>query len=134
MLTIRDSLMIIATLLLVILFFSYSYSYSQIQVQPPTSDMITFSKQSNFIKEFNIPNNIQEVGLKGITTDSDGNAWFYHMTNRSSTILKFDPENKNFTQYNIEGNTVADNAVINLAGGQLIFDRESIFGEYYKIY
>jgi streptogramin lyase len=125
-LTMRDTLMIIAMSLLIISFYSYgySYSYSQMQVQPPTADMITYSKQSNFIKEFNIPNNIQELGLKGITIDSDRNAWFYHTTNKTTKIIKFEPENENFTQYNVTGNTVVDNAIINLAGGQLIFDKE----------
>jgi hypothetical protein len=69
MLTMRDPLMtIIITSLLVILsyFYGYSYSHSQIQIQRPTTDMITYNKQSNFIKEFNIPNSIQELGLKGI--------------------------------------------------------------------
>jgi virginiamycin B lyase len=86
--------------------------------------MITYNKQSNFIKEFKIPNNMQELGLKGIATDSYGNAWFYHATNKTSTIIKFDPENGNFTQYITEGNTLVDNAIINLAGGQLIFDNK----------
>jgi streptogramin lyase len=124
MLTMRDSLMIITMSILVLsfYFYGYSYSHSQIQVQSPTADMITYSKQSNFIKEFDIPNNIQELGLKGITTDSDGSAWFYHATNKTTKIIKFEPENENFTQYNVGGKTVVDNAVINLAGGQLIFD------------
>jgi streptogramin lyase len=87
-----------------------------------TEDMIIYNKQSNFIKEFKIPNNLQELGLKGIATDSDGNAWFYHATNKTSTIVKFEPQNENFTQYDVGGNTVVDNAILNLAGGQLIFD------------
>jgi virginiamycin B lyase len=125
MLTMRDSLMIIAMSLLVLFYgYSYSHSYSQTQVQPLTADMITYSKQSSFIKEFNILNNIQELGLKGITTDSDGNAWFYHATNKTTNIIKLEPENENFTQYNVEGNTVVNNAIINLAGGQLIFDNK----------
>jgi virginiamycin B lyase len=86
--------------------------------------MITYSKQSNFIKEFKVPINIQSLGLKGITTDLNGNAWVYHATNKSSIIIKFEPENKNFTQYNVGGKTVVDDAIINLAGGQLIFDKE----------
>jgi virginiamycin B lyase len=83
-------------------------------------DLVTYQKQSNFIKEFKIP--LQEHGLKGITTDSHGNAWFYHLTNQTSKILKFDPLNRNFTQYNIIGKTRSDNAIINLAGGQLAYD------------
>jgi streptogramin lyase len=86
--------------------------------------MITYNKQSNFIKEFQIPNNLKGPGLKGITTDSDGNAWFYYATNKTTTIVKFEPESENFTQYDVGGNTVVDNAVMNLAGGQLIFDNE----------
>jgi len=87
--------------------------------------MITYHKQSSFIKEFEIPINIKELGLKGITTDREGNAWFYHGTNKSSTIIKLNPQNENFTQYKVGGNTVVDNAIINLAGGQLIFDNNS---------
>jgi len=113
-------------LLLVFSFYFYAHSYSQAQNQSLTQDMITYNKQSNFIKEFKIPNNMQELGLKGITVDSDGNAWFYHTTNKTSTIIKFDPENENFTQYDIAGKTVVDNAIINLAGGQLIFDGKRI--------
>jgi virginiamycin B lyase len=126
MLTMRDPLKIIAMSLLVLSFYfhGYSYSHSQTQVQPLISDMITYSKQSNFIKEFNIPNNIRELGLKGVTTDSNGNAWFYHATNKTTLIIKFEPESENFTQYNVRGNTVVDDAVINLAGGQLIFDNK----------
>lgn len=111
-------------LLLVLSFYFYSYSYSQAQDRSLTEDMLTYNKQSNFIKEFKIPNNLQELGLKGITADSDGNAWFYHATNKTSTIIKFDPKNENFTQYDVKGNTVVDNAIINLAGGQLVFDNK----------
>jgi virginiamycin B lyase len=118
----RPSMVITMSFLVLSLHFC-GYSYSQAQDQSLTEGMVTYSNQSSFIKEFEIPNNIQEVGLKGITTDSEGNAWFYHTTNRSSTILKFEPEKNNFTQYNIGGNTVVDNAIINLAGGQLIFDK-----------
>jgi virginiamycin B lyase len=109
-------------LLLAFSFYFYTYSYSQPIDQSLAEDMITYNKESNFIKEFKIPNNLQSLGLKGITTDSDGNAWLYHATNETSTIIKFDPENENFTQYDVGGNTVADNSVINLAAGQLIFD------------
>jgi streptogramin lyase len=109
-------------LLLVFSFYFYTYSYSQPIDQSLTEDMITYNKQSNFIKEFKIPNNLQGLGLKGITTDSEGNAWFYHATNKTSTIIKFDPDNENSTQYDVGGKTVADNAIMNLAAGQLIFD------------
>jgi virginiamycin B lyase len=87
-------------------------------------ELVTYTRQSNFIKEFQIPI-IEERGLKGITTDSQGNAWFYHSTNKTSTVIKLELENNNnktFTSYNIEAITVVDNPIINLAGGQLVFD------------
>jgi streptogramin lyase len=86
--------------------------------------MVTYNKQSNFIKEFKIPSNLNHTGLKGITTDSEGNAWFYHATNETTRIIKFEPANENFTQYNVGGITAVDNTIINLAGGQLTFDKE----------
>jgi streptogramin lyase len=113
---------IVLGLLLLVFSFHFHYAYSQLGDQTLTKDMITYSKQSNFIKEFKIPNNIQELGLKGITVDSEGNVWFYHATNKTSTVIKFNPQNENFTQYDVKGKTVVDNAIINLAGGQLIFD------------
>jgi streptogramin lyase len=67
---------------------------------------------------------INERGLKGITTDSQGNAWFCHQTNTTSTLMKFTPENNTFNSHPIEGKTVADNPVINLAGGQIIYDEK----------
>jgi virginiamycin B lyase len=82
--------------------------------------MVTYEKQSNFIKEFKIP--LSERGLKGITTDPLGNVWFYHSTYNTSTIVRFSAVSKNFTKYNAVGKTVADNAIVNLAGGQLVFD------------
>ena len=63
-----------------------------------------------------------ERGLKGITTDSQGNAWFYHSTNKTSTIIKLDIATNKFTQYNVGGNTTVDNFIINLAGGQILYD------------
>jgi streptogramin lyase len=41
---------------------------------------------------------------------------------KQKTIIKLNPQNGNFTQYNVGGNTVVDNAIINLAGFQLVFD------------
>lgn len=107
--------------------FLINESSSQI-LNPPSLEntnqqSVTYQKKSNFIHEFNIPN-FSEQGLKGIVTDSDGNAWFYHQTNKTSTIIKFNPAENVFISYPIEGNTVTDNAVINLAGGQLIYDEE----------
>lgn len=119
-------IIVFGLILLIFSFYLHTYAYSQLIDQSlyrsVTKDMITYSKQSNFIKEFKIPNNIQELGLKGITVDSEGNVWFYHATNKTSTVIKFDPQNENFTQYNVKGKTIVDNAIINLAGGQLIFD------------
>jgi sugar lactone lactonase YvrE len=86
--------------------------------------MVTYNKQSNFIKEFKIPSNLNHTGLKGITSDSEGNAWFYHATNETTSIIKLEPANENFTQYNVGGITTVDNKIINLAGGQLTFDKE----------
>jgi streptogramin lyase len=83
-------------------------------------DLVTYQKQSNFIKEFKIP--LQDRGLKGITTDSHGNPWFYHSTNKSSTVVMLEMTGMKYTQYDVGGKTVVDNAIINLAGGQLIFD------------
>lgn len=84
------------------------------------NDSIKYQKQSNFIKEFEIP--IQELGLKGITTDNKNNVWFYHSTNSTSSIFKFNQTTNEFKQYNVTADTVVDDFVTNLAGGQLVFD------------
>ena len=84
--------------------------------------LVSYEKKSNFIKEFHVP--IEERGLRGITTDSQGNAWFLHSTNETSAIVKLEPDSGKFTQYPEEGETIADNPVINLAAGQLVFDKE----------
>jgi virginiamycin B lyase len=117
-----SSVNVVLGLLLLVFLFHFHYAYSQLSDQTLTKDMISYSKQSNFIKEFKIPSDIQELGLKGITVDSKGNVWFYHATNKTSTVIKFNPQNENFTQYDVKGKTVVDNAIVNLAGGQLIFD------------
>jgi len=52
---------------------------------------VTYQKQSNFIHEFNVP--VDQRGLKGITTDSQGNPWFYHQTNKTSTVMNFNLAN-----------------------------------------
>lgn len=93
--------------------------YVDAQILGP-EDLVTYSTPSNFIKEFKVPP--EEPGLKGITTDADGNAWFYHSTNHSSTILVFNITTQQFKQYGIVGRTLADPAIINLAGGQIIYD------------
>lgn len=100
-----------------LVFSSNSHVFAQSNI---LEDMVTYNKESNFIKEFQIP--IQDIGLKGVTTDSQGNAWFYHSTNQTSSIIKLEPASGQFTSYDIEGNTVVDTPIINLAGGQLIFD------------
>src|SRR5437870_6223612 len=84
--------------------------------------LVAYEKKSNFIKEFPVP--IEERGLRGITTDSQGNAWFLHSTNKTSTIFKLEPDSGKFTQYPVRGETAADNPVINLAAAQLVFDKE----------
>lgn len=83
---------------------------------------IRYSKQSNFIKEFQVPFN--DTGLKGITTDSQGNTWFYHSTNRTSTIVIFEPDSDKFTQFTIKAETVVENPIVSLAGGMLFFDKD----------
>lgn len=89
--------------------------------QPITqANDVTYEKQSNFIKEFKVP--LKERSLKGITTDMNGNVWFYQATKNTSTIMKMTMPDLNFTKYDIKGNTEADVPVINLAGGQLLFD------------
>jgi virginiamycin B lyase len=90
--------------------------------QSPEQNYVTYEKRSNFIKEFKIP--INERGLKGIATDSEDNVWFYHATSNGSMIMKMS-KGHNFTKYSIPGNTTVDTAIINLAGGQLLFDNTS---------
>jgi virginiamycin B lyase len=98
------------------------FASAQQQVPSAAEELVTYEKHSSFIKEFPIP--LNERGLRGITTDSDGNAWFLYSTNKTSTIFKLEPESGKFTQYPIMGETLADNPVINLAAAQLAFDKE----------
>ena len=123
----NPSLMVI---LAVVLILSYTFwvpvsivSIELLAQQPSSQNFVTYEKRSNFIKEFKVP--INERGLKGIVTDNEQNVWFYHATANNSTIMKMSEESYNFTEYSIPGNTTADNAVINLAGGQLLFDNIS---------
>ena len=100
---------------------SFLFSPRVTHGQPITlKDMVSYEKQSNFIKEFKIP--LTGRGLKGITTDTLGNAWFYHSTFNSSTIVRLEPITMKFREYSVPGKTIVDNAIINLAGGQLVFD------------
>src|SRR5919108_1048191 len=115
-------------LLILIIIFAFSSVICESSSQPSTTSNllnkdVTYQKQSNFIHEFNVPN-LMEKGLKGIVTDSNDNPWFYYQTNRTSSIIKFNSHNNNFISFPIEGETVADNSVINLGGGQLIFDEK----------
>jgi hypothetical protein len=123
-------LTVILTLYLILLTTYFPFSFLELSAKAQFltfKDLVTYNKQSNFIKEFKIP--LKENGLKGITTDSQGNAWFYHSTNKTSTIIKFDPLIKNFTQFNVKGKTVVSKAINDLAGGQLVYDniRNSIW-------
>lgn len=105
---------------LIALFFSFSL-ISQAFAQPiGVEDLVTYTKQSGFIQEFDVP--LKELGIKGITTDSDGSVWFYHSTNKTSSIFRFDSKTESFTQYDVEGDTIVETPIINLAGGQLVFD------------
>ena len=123
-------------LLILVIIFAFSFVIHEISSQPSSipspvntdQQTVTYQKQSNYIHEFNVPN-LKEKGLKGIVTDSDGNPWFYHQTNKTSTLIRFNPLNDTFSSYPIEGTTVTDNSIINLGGGQLIYDekRKSIW-------
>lgn len=124
------------TLLILLIIFAFSFVIHGSSSQPSSipnpgitdQQLVAYQKQSNFIHEFNVPN-LKEKGLKGIVTDFDGNPWLYHQTNKSSTMIRFNPLNNTFSSYPIVGTTLADNSIINLAGGQLIYDekRKSIW-------
>jgi virginiamycin B lyase len=125
--------MTLTTFLMLILFFllfhvagvqfgSAQQQILQQQIPGTIDELVTYEKNSNFIKEFPVP--LKERGLRGITTDSEGNAWFLHSTNKTSTIFKLEPESGKFAQYTVKGETVADDPVINLAAAQLLFDKE----------
>jgi virginiamycin B lyase len=92
------------------------------QLPASQEEFVTYEKQSSFIKEFAVP--FEELGLKGITTDLQGNVWFYHSTNTTSTLVLFSPANGQFTKFPVEGQTVTDEPIINLASSQLAFDSE----------
>ena len=95
-------------------------AYGQQAITP--DQYVTYEKQSSFIKEFQVP--VDERGLEGITPDTNGSVWFFYSTNTTSKIFNFDPIQKKFNQYQIEGTTIADDAVINLAAGHVSFDSE----------
>ena len=118
-------------LLILVIIFALSFVIHESSSQPSSitnpvitdQQTVTYQKQSNYIHEFDVPN-LKEKGLKGIVTDSDGNPWFYHQTNKTSTLIRFNPLNDTFSSYPIEGTTITDNSIINLAGGQLIYDEK----------
>ena len=117
------SLFVLTVLLILICIFWIPTSIQILGQQPSPQNFVTYEKRSDFIKEFKVP--INERGLKGIVTDNEQNVWFYHATTHNSTIMKMSKEGNNFTNYSILGNTTTDNAVINLAGGQLLFNNTS---------
>ena len=116
----RIQIAVLAILLIMILSSGVSVIAQQ-QINSP-EDLVSYHKKSDFIKEFSVP--VKDRGLRGIATDSEGNAWFFHSTNKTSTIFKLEPENGKFTQYPVNGETVAEDPVINLAAAQLVFDKE----------
>jgi hypothetical protein len=56
---------------------------------PPdvNQQFVTYQKQSIFIHEFNLPPSVDQRGLKGITTDSQGNPLLYYQTNKTSMVI-----------------------------------------------
>lgn len=102
----------------IILFFIAPYH--EVLAQPGSDELVIYEKESAFIKEFPVP--FDESGLRGIVADRDGNVWFYHSTNRTSTMVMLDPSMGEFTKYEVMGETVADDPIINLASAQLVFD------------
>jgi virginiamycin B lyase len=111
---------IIVFAMIVLSFLPNQWTWAQLPTTP--EDFVTYEKQSSFIKEFAVP--FEEPGLKGITTDLQGNVWFYHSTNKTSTLVLFNPANGEFTKFPVEGETVTDEPIINLASSQLAFDSE----------
>lgn len=83
-------------------------------------DFVTYSKQSNFIKEIPLP--IEKYGLRGITTDTSGNPWMYYATQETSSIFKFDVITEKFSEYVIPDMTKTNDLIINLSGGNIVFD------------
>jgi virginiamycin B lyase len=110
-------------LFLSILILFYFGSFSQVMAQQITEDeFVTYSRNSSFIKEFQVP--VNDLGLRGITTDIHGNVWFHHSTSKASEIFKFVPLTSQFTKYAIEEKTQTSDAIISLSGGQLVYDKQ----------
>ncbi len=115
-------------LLVVVIFFFVSAVlpsfFVNLSAQPSIDqNFVTYEKESNFVKEFKIP--VSEKGLNGITSDSHGNVWIHYSTNESSTVFKISKDGNNVTRYPIHGETLSDDPVIKLAGGQMLFDINS---------
>jgi streptogramin lyase len=107
--------LVLATMLLFLFLNQWTWA------QPATPDeFVTYEKKSSFIKEFTVP--FEELGLRGVITDPKGNVWFYHSTNVTSILVMFESDSNKFTEFPVEGETAADNPIINLASSQLAFD------------
>ena len=108
--------------LFVLSFVLFSFlSYERIFAQEiSNNEFVTYHKKSNFIKEIPIP--IDDFGLRGITTDKNGNAWTYHSTQNASSILKFDPITEKFSNFDILKKTNTKVVIVNLSGAQIIYD------------
>jgi len=106
--------------LLSVILFSF-LSFSNVFAQEISNDeFVTYSKKSNFIKEIPFPND--DLGLRGITTDKNGNAWIYHATQNASSIFKFDPVTEKFSNFDILKKTNTKDVIVNLSGGHIIYD------------
>jgi len=111
---------IVGFFLLFVIFFSF-LSNNDIFAQENSMDsFLTYSKQSNFIKEIPFPT--EEYGLRGITTDKNGNAWIYYATQNSSLISKFDPITGEFSKFDITKMTKTQDVIVNLSGGHVVYD------------
>ena len=100
--------------------FSALSSGSVFAQETSLDEFVTYSKQSNFIKEIPFPT--EEFGLRGITTDKNGNVWIYHATQNTSLISKFDPITKEFSNFDITETTTTNDVIVNLSGGHIIYD------------
>ncbi|AFU57630.1 putative virginiamycin B lyase [Candidatus Nitrososphaera gargensis Ga9.2] len=101
-------------------FATFQISYAQ-QIPGSFEELVTYEKDSSFIREY--PLDVEQPGLRGVTTDSEGNVWAIYSTNKTTTIIRLEPQSGKLTEYHVGGDTQADDAVINLAAGQLTFDR-----------
>jgi virginiamycin B lyase len=105
-----------------VIFSSIAHANSQ---QVNSSDFVYYSQKSSSITEYDVP--LGDFGLKGITTDDLGNVWLYHSNSTSSQILKFEKQSHQFTQYDIQKNTETTDMIINLAGGQIIYEYDNVW-------